>query len=76
MIAQRTFTTTNVAQRSAAAIQEAIRLLSTPTAVQCWACDTCGMLHTGTMPEHCDSCGASISPAQRFEPRRELNSRW
>ncbi len=76
MIAQRTFTTANAAQYSEAAVQEAMRLLSTSTAVQCWACDVCGMLHTATMPEHCDSCGATISPAQRFEPARELNSRW
>ena len=75
MIAQRTFTTANAAQYSEAAVQEAMRLLSTSTAVQCWACDVCGMLHTATMPEHCDSCGATISPAQRFEPARELNSR-
>ena len=75
MIAQRTFTAANITQSSEAAVQEAIRLLSTPTIVQCWACDTCGMLHTATMPEHCDSCGATISPVQRFEPARELNSR-
>ena len=76
MIAQRTFTTENVAHSSAATVQEAMRLLSTPTTVQCWACDVCGMLHTATAPEHCDSCGAVISPTQYFEPACELNSRW
>jgi len=76
MIAQRTITTTNVAHYTEAAIQEAMRLVSSRTTLQCWACDVCGMLHRGTAPEHCDSCGATIAPAQHIEPCHEFNSRW
>lgn len=76
MIAQRTFTTNNVAHATEAAVQEAMRLLSSQPKVQCWACDVCGMLHYGTAPEHCDSCGATISSSQRSEPCREFNSHW
>ncbi len=76
MIAQRTITTHNMAQYTEAAVQEAMRLLSPKPTAHCWVCEVCGMPHTGTAPEHCDSCGVAISPTQRFDPTPEFNSRW
>ena len=76
MIAQRTMTNNTMVHTTEAAVQEAMRLLSARPRVQCWACDVCGMLHRGTAPTHCDSCGVVMSPSQRVEPCRECNSRW
>lgn len=76
MIAQKSITTHNMAQYTEAVVQEAMRLLSPKPTAHCWVCEVCGMPHTGTAPEHCDSCGVAISPAQRFDPIPEFNSRW
>ena len=63
-----------------AAIQEAIKVLSQyqarKTIVQRWVCEICGMIHTGGVPNNCESCGASTSLVQLEEWRREMNSRW
>ncbi len=61
------------------AIQEAIKVLSQYQAkkmiVQRWVCETCGMIHTGEVPNNCESCGASTSLVQLEEWPREMNGR-
>ncbi len=76
MIAPRTLSTHHMAQYTEAAVQEAVRLLSPKPLARCWVCEVCGMPHPGTAPEHCDSCGATISPDQRLHPTPEFNSHW
>jgi rubrerythrin len=76
MIAQRTITTTSVVQNSQTAVQEAMRLLVTRTTAQRWVCEVCGMVHTGTTPHECDSCGTTTALVQQAELHREMNSRW
>jgi rubrerythrin len=64
----------------AATIQEAIKVLSQYQArkmiVQRWVCEVCGMIHTGAVPDACESCSASTSLVQLEEWPREMNSRW
>lgn len=74
MIAQRTGTP--VVQNGQAAVQEAMRLLATGTTAQRWVCEICGMIHTGTAPIECDSCGATTALIQQAELHREMNSHW
>ena len=63
-----------------ATIQEAIKVLSQyqarKTIVQRWVCEICGMIHTGVVPDACESCGAPTSLVQLAEWPREMNSRW
>ena len=76
MIAQGTTTTTSVVQNSQLAVQEAMRLLATRTTPQRWVCEVCGMVHTGTAPTECDSCGTTTALVQKAELHREMHSRW
>ena len=75
MIAQKTTITGNIVQDNDAAVREAMRLLSSQPLTQRWVCEVCGMIHTVTAPDECDSCGA---PAlmQYHDFSREMNSRW
>lgn len=76
MIAQKTTTTRSVARSNDAAVQEAIELLTrTHVQVRRWVCEVCGMVHTGTAPDACDSCGASAL-IQQSDLHREMSSHW
>jgi len=75
MIAQKSLPTYPVSNREAA-VAEAMRLLSRPLPVQRWVCEVCGMVHTGSAPDACASCGAAHSLTQQADTHRELNSRW
>ena len=63
-----------------AAIQEAIKVLNQyrvrKTIVQRWVCEICGMIHTGAVPDACESCGTSTSLVHLEEWPYEMNSRW
>ena len=75
MIAQRTMTTANSTQNTSPAVQEALRLLAAKTPVYRWVCEECGMIHSGTAPQACDSCGSSRSLARLHEFSMEMGSR-
>ena len=75
MIAQKSLSTYAIANHEAA-VAEAMRLLSQPMLVRRWVCEVCGMVHTGSAPNVCDSCGATHSLTQQADTHRELNSRW
>ena len=75
MIAQKTTITGNIVQGNDAAVREAMRLLSSQPSTQRWVCEVCGMIHTVTAPDECDSCGAPAL-VQYHDFSREMNSRW
>ena len=75
MIAQRTTITGNIVQDNDAAVREAMRLLSSQPLTQRWVCEVCGMIHTVTAPDECDSCGAAAL-VQYHDFSREMNSHW
>ena len=75
MIAQKTTITGNIVQDNDAAVREAMRLLSSQPSTQRWVCEVCGMIHTVTAPDKCDSCGAPAL-VQYHDFSREMNSRW
>jgi rubrerythrin len=78
MIAQTARTNNGVVTDDEATVQAAVELLTSkkaPTA-QRWACEVCGMLHTGSRPTSCESCGATTSFTHEFYSPRTLNSRW
>ena len=75
MIIQRAITTdTNTASHNA--VQEAMHILSERKLAYRWVCEVCGMVHTGSVPGACDSCGSSNSLVQDQVFPREMNSRW
>jgi rubrerythrin len=76
MVAQKIMTTDIVVKSNGAAVQEATRILATKKAVRRWACEVCGMIHTSSAPTACECCGATVSPVQETDVRREINSRW
>ena len=75
MIAQKTTITGNIVQDNDAAVREAMRLLSSQPLTQRWVCEVCGMIHTVTAPDECDSCGAAAL-VQYHDFSREMNSHW
>jgi len=75
MIAQKSITT-YLSPDHNAAVAEAMRLLSQQTTVQRWVCEVCGMVHTGSAPDACDSCGADNALRQQADTHREIHSRW
>lgn len=71
MIAQRTMITRDASP----AVQEAERLLAERTPVYRWVCEVCGMIHSGTAPQACDSCGSSDALTQLREQHMEMSGR-
>lgn len=76
MMIQRAITTDTVTSSHSAAVQEAMHILSERKPAYRWVCEVCGMLHTGSVPGACDSCGSSNSLVQDQASPREMNSRW
>ena len=78
MIAQNIITNDVVMNSDDATVRAAVKLLTShrSTMPNRWECETCGMVHTGTLPTSCDCCGADVSLVQQSDIRREINSRW
>jgi len=75
MVGQRTLSTSVIAN-SKAVVQEAIRVMAMSRTARRWVCEACGMIHTGTAPAVCDSCGLATALVQQAELHREMNSHW
>ena len=75
MIAQRTLTTTNTILHEAAKVLNQYHASRVSSASQ-WACENCGMLHHGSFPDSCDSCGVSDTFTKLQNERTEIGSRW
>lgn len=77
MIAQNIIPNDVVMHSDDATVRAAVKLLTSNQAaiVQRWACETCGMIHTGSLPTSCASCGAA-SLVHQPDFRRQINSRW
>jgi len=78
MIAQRAKTNNIVVTSDEATVQAAVKLLTPrrPIMLHHWECEVCGMVHSGSMPTKCDSCGKEGSLVQRSNVRTEICSRW
>jgi rubrerythrin len=74
MITQRKITTGTITDNSAA-VQEALHILSEQRPTYRWVCEVCGMLHTGSAPTACDSCGSPDAIVQEQSQRREMSGR-
>ena len=61
------------------AIQEATQIVKRYELVQSgtqrWACEVCGMVHSGPTPTTCDSCGTS-NFVQEDKTSSEIGTRW
>ena len=79
MLTSRT-ETDSVSHGETPVIQEAITVLNLyqahRTIAQRWVCEVCGMIHTGTVPDACESCGSTTAIVQLQNLRSEINSRW
>ena len=69
MIAQRKLTNKAVVKSDDAAVQAAVSLLTRrPTTISYrWICESCGMVHSGSAPARCESCGKEV-PGSRIRP--------
>ncbi len=78
MITDRRKTATIVTTHDKAIVEEAMRLLQqgrpTRTAVQRWVCEACGMVHTGSAIEACDSCGKTTTLVRQPDFHIEMRS--
>jgi len=78
MMTDRRKTTTIAATHDKVVVEEAIWLLQqsrpTRTAVQRWVCEACGMIHTGSAIEACESCGKATTLVQQPDFHREMRS--
>ena len=79
MIAQRKLTNKAVVKSDDAAVQTAVSLLTRPPAIVSyrWICECCGMVHTGSVPASCESCGGQeVTLAREADLPREMGTRW
>ena len=79
MIAQRKLTNKAVVKSDDAAVQAAVSLFTRrPTIIAYrWICECCGMVHTGSVPASCDSCGSQdVMLARESDLPREMGTRW
>ncbi len=76
MIAQKTKTNNAVVTSNEATAQAAVKLLSQNRALMLyrWECEVCGMVHTGTLPTACDSCGKEGSLVHQPDLHQEMSS--
>ena len=76
MIAQRTKTNNAVVTSKDATVQAAVELFSQNRAIMLyrWECEVCGMVHTGTMPVSCDSCGKEGSLVHQPDLHQEMTN--
>jgi len=76
MIAQKTKTNNAVVTSNEATAQAAVKLLSQNRALMLyrWECEVCGMVHTGTLPTACDSCGKEASLVHQPDLHQEMSS--
>ncbi len=62
------------------ALQEAVQIVQRfegmHSGVQHWTCEVCGMVHNGSVPTSCDSCGVTDAFALQQDIRHEIGSRW
>jgi rubrerythrin len=74
MIAQKTKINNAVVTSNGATVQAAVKLLTQSKAVMIyrWECEVCGMVHTGSMPTSCDSCGKEGSLVHQPDMHREI----
>ncbi|HVB75538.1 MAG TPA: hypothetical protein VNE38_18480 [Ktedonobacteraceae bacterium] len=78
MIAQRKPTNKDVVKSDDATVQAAVTLLTRrPTAISYrWLCECCGMVHSGSAPAQCESCGKEVTLAHETVLPREMGTRW
>ncbi|HLX57800.1 MAG TPA: hypothetical protein VKR83_12310 [Ktedonobacteraceae bacterium] len=78
MIAQRIPDNNAVVKSDDATVQAAVMLLMRrPTTISYrWICETCGMIHAGSAPAHCESCGKEVTLAHETDLPREMGTRW
>ena len=74
MIAQRTKTNNAVVTSKDATVQPAVNLFPQNRAIlpYRWECEICGMVHTGSMPTRCDSCGKEGSLVLQPDLHQEM----
>lgn len=74
MIAQRTKTNNVVEMSDVATVQAAVKLLTRkPVMLYRWECEVCGMVHTGSLPTACDSCGKEGPLVHRPDMHLEMH---
>ena len=78
MIAQRKPNNKAVVRSDEATVQAAVTFLSRrPTVISYrWLCETCGMIHAGSAPARCESCGKEVTLAHENDLPREMGTRW
>lgn len=78
MIAQRKLTNKAVVKSDDATVQVAVGLLARRPAIIAyrWICECCGMVHLGSAPARCESCGKQVTLAQESALPREMGTRW
>ena len=76
MIAQRTITNNAVVTSNDATVQTAVNLFTQNRAIMLyrWECEICGMVHTGSMPTRCDSCGKEGSLVHQPDLHQEMTA--
>jgi len=74
VIAQRTKTNNAIATGYDATVQTAVNLFTQNRAIMLyrWECEICGMVHTGSMPTRCDSCGKEGSLVHQPDLHQEM----
>lgn len=77
MIAQRITSHNPIEINQEGTLKAVLALLNhrQPVSVPRWVCEGCGMIHMGTMPRECDSCG-NETLIQQADIHCEMNNHW
>lgn len=74
MIAQRATSYNSMEIDEPITMQTVFALLKQSVSIARWDCAVCGMIHRGSLPVQCDSCG-SHALTQQSDIHREMNNR-
>lgn len=77
MIAPEHTTSNAIEINEEGTVQAVLALLSQRqvTRIPRWVCDVCGMIHIGSTPLTCESCGSECL-TQQADTHCEMNNHW
>jgi len=65
----------NMMPGHSAVLDDVLKILRQYHSIMRWSCEVCGMIHSASMPNTCDSCGSDLLEPYT-EQHMEIGNRW